>query len=38
MLTLVRSSAGRCLLHLIATCRNGELRFHTAGILREIRA
>ena len=36
MLILARSSAGRILLHLIAMSRNGEIRFHTAGILREI--
>jgi len=38
MAILARSSPGRILLHLMAMCRNGELRFHTAGILRECRA
>jgi hypothetical protein len=35
MLVLARFSLGRILLHLIAMCRNGAIRFHTAGILRE---
>ena len=35
MLILARSSTGRILLHLMAMCRNGEIRFHGAGILRE---
>ena len=35
MLTLARYSAGRVMLHLIAMSRNGAVRFHTAGILRE---
>ena len=37
MQTLARSSPGRILLHLMALCRNGEFRFHAAGILRECR-
>jgi len=37
MLTLARSGPGRILLHVIAMCRNGEIRFHGAGILRECR-
>ena len=35
MLTLARYSAGRIVLHLVAMSRNGAVRFHTAGILRE---
>jgi hypothetical protein len=34
---LARSSLGRIVLHLIALSRNGAIRFHTAGILRECR-
>jgi hypothetical protein len=37
MLILARSSLGRVLLHLIAMCGNGAIRFHGAGILRECR-
>ncbi len=37
MLVLARYSFGRILLHLIAMSRNGAIRFHTAGILRECR-
>ena len=35
MAILARSSPGRILLHLIAMSRNGALRFHMAGVLRE---
>jgi hypothetical protein len=37
VLLLARTSPGRILLHLMAVCRNGEVRFHGAGILRECR-
>jgi hypothetical protein len=36
MLTLARFSLGRVLLHLLAMMGDGALRFHTAGILREL--
>lgn len=36
MLILARWSPGRILLHLLAMSRNGAIRFHTAGILREL--
>jgi len=35
MLLLARYSFGRVVLHLVAMSRNGEIRFHGAGILRE---
>jgi hypothetical protein len=38
MRTLAHSSPGRILLHVMAMCRNGEFRFHAAGILRELSA
>jgi hypothetical protein len=37
MATLVRYRLGRILLHLAAMIGDGALRFHTAGILRELR-
>lgn len=37
MLRLARTSPGRILLHLMAMCGNGAVRFHGAGILRECR-
>ena len=37
MLLLARYSLGRILLHLLAMSRNGEVRFHGAGIMRECR-
>jgi hypothetical protein len=36
VLVLARSGPGRIVLHLIAMSRNGAVRFHTAGILREL--
>jgi hypothetical protein len=38
MLTLARSGSGRILLHLGAMLGDGALRFHAAGIARELRA
>ena len=37
MATLVRYRLGRILLHLAAMIGDGALRFHAAGILRELR-
>ena len=36
MLMLARFSLGRVLLHLLAMMGDGALRFHAAGILREL--
>ena len=36
MLMLARSRLGRALLHLLAMMGDGALRFHAAGILREL--
>jgi len=36
MSTLARFSVGRVLLHLFATVGDGQVRFHFAGILREL--
>jgi len=36
MLMLARFSLGRVLLHLLAMRGDGEIRFHAAGILREL--
>ena len=36
MLKLAGSRTGRILLHLVALSGDGALRFHAAGILREI--
>ena len=36
MLILARFSAGRVVLHVFAMLGDGEVRFHTAGILREL--
>ena len=36
MLTLARFSLGRVFLHLVAMLGDGALRFHAAGILREL--
>jgi hypothetical protein len=37
MLTLARFSGGRILLHLAALVGDGAVRFHAAGIARELR-
>ena len=36
MLTLARFGFGRILLHLVAMLGDGALRFHGAGIMREL--
>ena len=38
MLTVARFSGGRIVLHLAALLGDGALRFHAAGIARELRA
>ena len=38
MLTLARFSGGRIVLHLGAMLGDGAVRFHAAGIARELRA
>jgi len=36
LLTLARFRAGRILLHLLALAGDGALRFHAAGVTREL--
>jgi hypothetical protein len=36
MAKLAYSRLGRIVLHLLAMCGDGAVRFHTAGILREL--